>query len=36
VNVRDYRANTNARFDNSPTMFETIINHNCLTSQDDG
>lgn len=36
VNVRDYRANTNAWFGNSPTMVETIIDHNCLTSQDDG
>jgi hypothetical protein len=33
VNVQDYRANTNSFFGNSPTMTETILNHNCLQSQ---
>jgi hypothetical protein len=36
VNVRDFRFNTNAFFGNSPTMFQTLLNHNCLQSQDDG
>jgi len=36
VNMRDYRANTNGFFGNSATMTQTILQHNCIDTQDDG
>jgi len=36
VNVRDYHANTVAPFfGSSPTMFTTMLRHNCVVDQDD-